>query len=124
MTNEIGLQNRPAITPQRTKRRSKRNPGVPYASATSGDRARAEATKWLRRLGCEQIGFMDDFENREVLLAFTHRGCNVQLRASARGWATMFLKAHLEARHFARRRIAPGGPWGVYTSNDLCRHIR
>ena len=105
MPNEIELQSRSAITPQRTKRRSKNNPSVPYASASSGERARAEATKILRRLGCEQIGFMDDFENREVLLAFTHRGRNVQLRASARGWATMYLKAHPYNGHRRRSRI-------------------
>ena len=96
MTNEIGLQSPTAITAlQRTKRRrSKNNPGVPYAGASSGENARAEAIKILRRLGCEQIGFMDDFENREVLVAFTHRGRRFQLPASARGWATMYLKTH------------------------------
>jgi hypothetical protein len=37
-------------------------------------------------LGCESIGFMDDYEKHEVLLAFTHRGRNIQLRVSAKGW--------------------------------------
>ena len=107
MTNEIGLQSPTAITAlQRTKRRrSKNNPGVPYAGATSGENARSEATKILRRLGCEQIGFMDDFEDRAVLLAFTHRSRNVQLRASARGWATMYLKARPYNGHRRRSRI-------------------
>ena len=35
---------------------------------------------------------MDDFDKDEVLLAFTHRGRSIQLRASAKGWAQMFLK--------------------------------
>jgi hypothetical protein len=65
---------------------------VPYASATSGASARDEITKMLRRFGCESVGFMDDFENHEVLLAFKHRGRPMQLRASAKGWAAMFLK--------------------------------
>ena len=65
---------------------------VPYASATTGTKAREEITKLLRRFGCESIGFMDDFEKHEVLLAFTHRGRQVQLRASAKGWAQMYLK--------------------------------
>lgn len=64
---------------------------VPYASATTGTKAREEITKVLRRFGCESIGFMDDFEQHEVLLAFKHRGRQVQLRASAKGWAQMFL---------------------------------
>jgi len=67
---------------------------VPYEGATSGDAARAEITKILRRFGCSSIGFMDDFEKKEVLLAFTHRGNQVQLRASAKGWAAMYLRAH------------------------------
>jgi len=47
---------------------------IPYASATSDGRARDEITKILRRFGCESVGFMDDFEKHEVVLAFTHRG--------------------------------------------------
>jgi hypothetical protein len=35
---------------------------------------------------------MDDFENHEVLLAFTHRGRQIQLRANAKGWAQMYLR--------------------------------
>jgi hypothetical protein len=66
---------------------------VPYESSTSGARAREEITILLRRMGCEEVGFMDDFAKHEVLLAFRHRGRPVQLRASARGWAAMFLKA-------------------------------
>jgi len=73
MGNEVIQQ--PAIAVQRRRRTKQQQKGsIPYAGATSGENARAEATKILRRLGCEQIGFMDDFENREVLLAFTHRG--------------------------------------------------
>jgi hypothetical protein len=72
-----------------TKRRTMR---VNYASATAGTKARAEIIKVLRSLGCESIGIMDYDNTHEVLLAFTHRGRNVQLRASAKGWAQMFLK--------------------------------
>lgn len=66
--------------------------GIPYQGATSGASARNEVTKVLRRFGCESVGFMDDFDKHEVLLAFTHRGRPVQLRASAKGWAAMYLK--------------------------------
>lgn len=65
---------------------------IPYEGATSGAAARDEVTKILRRFGCESVGFMDDFENHEVILAFKHRGVPIQLRASAKGWAQMFLK--------------------------------
>lgn len=67
---------------------------VPYASATSGGKARDEISKMLQRFGCENVGFMDDFAGHSVLLAFRHRGRDVQLRASARGWAQMYLKEH------------------------------
>lgn len=66
---------------------------VPYENATSGGKAREEITSLLRRMGCESVGFMDDFDAHEVLLAFKHRGRPVQLRASAKGWAAMYLKA-------------------------------
>lgn len=66
---------------------------VPYESAISGAKAREEITSLLRRMGCESVGFMDDFEKSEVLLAFKHRGRAVQLRASAKGWAQMFVRA-------------------------------
>jgi hypothetical protein len=35
---------------------------------------------------------MDEWEKGEVLLAFTHRGRQVQLRASAKGWAALYLR--------------------------------
>jgi hypothetical protein len=65
---------------------------VPYSSATTGTKAREEISKVLRRFGCESIGFMDAYQQHEVLLAFKHRNRPVQLRASAKGWAQMFLK--------------------------------
>lgn len=65
---------------------------TPYAGATSGAAARDEITKLLRRFGCESVGFMDDFENYEIILAFKHRGRSMQLRASAKGWAQLYLK--------------------------------
>jgi hypothetical protein len=65
---------------------------VPYARARTGQAARQEVTKILRGFGCQSVGFMDDFEDGSTLLAFTHRGRQVQLRASARGWAAMYLR--------------------------------
>lgn len=75
-----------------TAHRKERKMGVPYASARSGHAARDEITKILQRFGCESVGFMDNFEDRSVILAFKHRGRNIQLTASAKGWAVMFLK--------------------------------
>jgi hypothetical protein len=74
------------------QRPSRNATSVPYAAATSGQKAREEISKILRRLGCESVGFMDEYSTSEVLLAFSHRGRQVQLRASAKGWAAMYLK--------------------------------
>jgi hypothetical protein len=67
---------------------------TPYAQAISGVAARDEITKLLRRFGCSSIGFMDNYETHEVLLVFEHRGRKMQLRASAKGWAALYLKEH------------------------------
>src|SRR6266403_6341174 len=55
-------------------------------------KARAEIVKMLQGLGCEQVGFVDNFDDCSVLLAFTHRGRQVQLRASARDWRRCTLR--------------------------------
>ena len=67
---------------------------VPYENATSGARARDEIIKLLQRFGCESVGFMDEFAEKSLLLAFRYHGHQVQLRASARGWANLYLKEH------------------------------
>lgn len=67
---------------------------IPYASAVGGHTARNQIIAMLQKFGCESVGFMDDFEDHSVLLVFKHRGRSMQLRASARGWAAMYLKEH------------------------------
>lgn len=66
---------------------------IPYANATSGEAARAEITRILRSIGCDRIGFMDEFATSTLILAFEHRGRPITLRASAKGWAAWFLRA-------------------------------
>jgi len=65
---------------------------VPYSGATSGQAARTEILKYLKHFGCESVGFMDEFSTHSLLLAFTWRGTQIQLRASAQGWANAYLK--------------------------------
>jgi len=79
---------------------------TPYAGATSGAAARDEVNKLLRRFGCESIGWMDDFHQHEVILAFKHRGRPVQLRASAKGWAAMFIRENPWTHHRRMGRAA------------------
>lgn len=89
---------------------------VPYASARSGHAARDEITKILQRFGCESVGFMDEFSERSVILAFTHRGQNIQLKASGMGWAQMFLK---ENPWNSRRRISKSEHEGKALSQGM-----
>jgi hypothetical protein len=67
---------------------------TPYENAISGVAARDEIAKLLRRFGCTSIGFLDEYEKHEVLLVFEHRSRKMQLRASAKGWAALYLKEH------------------------------
>src|SRR5262245_66554490 len=88
-----------SFTPRRDPRwyrasRSRCRMSIPYSSATSGNRAREEVIKALRRFGCEKIGFTDDHAKHEVTLYFEHWGRPVRLQASAKGWAQMWLKAN------------------------------
>ena len=78
---------------------------VPYKVEASGENARRETTKLLRRFGCESVGFTDDFARREVVLAFTHRGQSILLRASAKGWAQMYLKENPWTQRRRKSRV-------------------
>lgn len=82
---------------------------VPYENATSGAAAREEISKLLRRFGAEKVGFMDNFSTSEVVLQFVHHGRPVALKASAKGWAAMYLKVH---------------PWGTRTRKSRADHER
>ena len=77
---------------------------LPYASATSGIKARGEIIKILKHFGCDSVGFMDEFENKSILLAFVWNGKQIQLRATAQGWANAFLRENpwTHRRHYSR----------------------
>ena len=66
---------------------------VPYAQSTSGMRAREEIRKLLQEFGCESVGFMDCFADSSLVLCFTWHGRQIQLKASAQGWANYYLQA-------------------------------
>lgn len=97
---------------------------IPYENATSGDSARGEITRLLRRFGCSSIGFMDDFDRKEVLLAFEHRGNRVQLRASAKGWAALYLREHPYSRRMRKTEAqyeAQAMDQGLVAINSILR---
>lgn len=79
--------------------------GIPYAAASTGDKARREVKKILRRLGCDKIGFMDDDAKHEVMLAFSQRGRSFQLPASAKGWAALYLRSNPWTNRHRKSRV-------------------
>lgn len=97
---------------------------TPYANSTSGHKAREEITKLLGKFGCQSVGFMDEFSTKSVLLAFTWRGRNVQLRASAKGWAEMYLRDNPwnHRRHTSRAEYEQKAlDQGVVAVNSILR---
>jgi hypothetical protein len=67
---------------------------LPYENATSGANALEEIGKILTRFGCARFGTMTDNEAGELLVQFSHRGKDVSVKASYRGYAAAWLKAH------------------------------
>ena len=65
---------------------------TPYAKATSGVTARADIEKILRNFGCSSIGWYSEYEIHVLTLAFVWQGQQVRLKASAIGWASMYLR--------------------------------
>ena len=65
---------------------------LPYARARSGMNAREDIRNILQRFGADSVGFMDEFDTKTVILAFSIRGQPVQLRASAQGWANAYME--------------------------------
>jgi hypothetical protein len=67
---------------------------LPYASATSGDKALAELSSILTRFGCTRFGTMTDNEAGELIVQFSYRGRDVSVKASFRGYAAAWLKSN------------------------------
>ena len=67
---------------------------LPYADATSGQRAYEEIEKILRGFGCTQFGVMNDWQNGAVILQFQYRGRQVSITASWHGYAALWVKQH------------------------------
>ncbi|NCU02322.1 hypothetical protein GXC69_12560, partial [Candidatus Macondimonas diazotrophica] len=82
---------------------------LPYENATSGERALGEIQKILRGFGCNKFGSMVDDGTQEVIVQFEHRGRQVSVQASMRGYAAAWLKEH---------------PWTTRTRSTKIEHER
>lgn len=65
---------------------------IPYATATSGDKALIELQRILGKFGCQTFGTMTDAEKGETIVQFRWRNREVSLRASWKGYAAAYLK--------------------------------
>ena len=65
---------------------------VPYASASSGEKSLGEIQKILTEFGCTRFGNFTDTEEGTVTIQFIYRNRRVEVTASAKGWAAMYLK--------------------------------
>lgn len=68
--------------------------GLPYENATSGTNAMNDIRKALQAFGCTKFASGEDFESGDLFVQFEHNGRAIHLRASARGYAAAWLKAH------------------------------
>jgi len=67
---------------------------LPYENATSGNNAINDIQKMLRGFGCTKFATGEDYETGELFIQFEHRGRQVQLKASAKGYAAAWLREH------------------------------
>lgn len=67
---------------------------LPYATATSGNKALLDLQKVLAKFGCQSFGTMVDAEKGETAVQFRWRNREVSLRASWVGYAEAWMKEH------------------------------
>lgn len=78
---------------------------LPYRQATSGAKAMEELRKILTAFGCAKFGTMTDTESQELMVQFEYRSRQVQVKASARGYAAALLKEKPWSRYAKKSRI-------------------
>lgn len=83
--------------------RTRTKNALPYEHATSGSKALAELERVLRAFGVSTFGSHTDYEQGRLIVQFTHRGRNVAVEASSRGYAAAWLIAH---PHNSRMRMS------------------
>jgi len=67
---------------------------LPYASATSGQKAIEDIRRTIQAFGCSKFAPMEDFHAGTVTIQFEYRGRMVQVSASVKGYASAYLRAH------------------------------
>lgn len=68
--------------------------GMPYETASSGERALAELQRVLAKFGCQSFGTMTDAERGMTIVQFKWQGRTVSLEASWKGYSVAWMKLH------------------------------
>lgn len=83
--------------------------GLPYETATSGEKALTELQRTLAKFGCQSFGTMTDAEKGCTMVQFKWRNRTVSLEASWKGYAAAWQRAH---------------PWAKVRGNDRAAYDR
>lgn len=78
---------------------------LPYANATSGKKAMDDIRKVIMAFGCSKFAPMEDFNAGTVSIQFEYRGRMVQVDASAKGYASAWLRGNPFTQRMRRTRI-------------------
>lgn len=65
---------------------------LPYENSTAGKRALDDIEKTLESFGATSFGVMKDFNNGALIVQFEYRNRKMEIKASAKGYATAWLK--------------------------------
>lgn len=65
---------------------------LPYSNSTSGRSAMDDIRKTIQAFGCSKFAPMEDFNAGTVTIQFEYRGRMVQVTASAKGYASAWLR--------------------------------
>ena len=76
---------------------------LPYAAATSGDRAIGEIEKFLKKFGCTSFGSIMHYGDGVRVVQFDYRQHTVVVKASAKGYAAAWLR---ENPHTNRSKLS------------------
>lgn len=78
---------------------------LPYASSTSGRNALEETRKLLQSFGCSKFAPLEDFYSGTVTIQFEYRQRMVQVTASAKGYASAWLKTTPHTDRMKKTRL-------------------
>ena len=78
---------------------------LPYSNSTSGKNAMDDIRKVIMAFGCSKFAPMEDFHAGTVAIQFEYRGRMVQVEASAKGYASAWLRENPHTHRMRSTKI-------------------